>query len=148
MRHGYFGHNLSRPVGKRLELFKSLLNELVRVGKIETTVSKAKAVQGDLDKLISTAKKQTVAARARLEKTLVPDMAKKLFKEVKEKTYDGRNSGYSRVIRLGKRFTDDSEMVILELIKDIKEVVVSDPEAVTSDKPVKKTRTKKVKKDE
>jgi large subunit ribosomal protein L17 len=118
MRHGYFGRNLSRPVGKRLELFKSLLGELVRRGKIQTTLIKAKAVRGDLDKLINTAKKQTVAARADLEKTLTPELAKKLFREVKEGVFDGRRSGYARLTKLGRRFSDDSPMAELELIKN------------------------------
>ncbi len=153
MRHGYFGHNLSRPIGKRNELFKSLLNEVIRVGKIETTRTKAKAVQGAFDKLVTMAKKQTVAARSNLEKTLIPDMAKKIFKEVKDKVYDGRNSGYSRIVRLGKRYSDDSEMVILELIKAQTPAVAVEvpptPEATdgkVAPKVVKKTR--KTKKDE
>jgi large subunit ribosomal protein L17 len=140
MRHSYYGRNLSRPVNKRLELFKSLLNETFRVGKIETTLTKAKAVSGEIDKLISMAKKQTVAARANLEKTLTPDVSKKLFREVKEKLFAGRNSGYSRIIRLGRRFSDDTEMVELSLIKDIKPAIV--------DEPVEKTKTKKSKTNE
>lgn len=117
MRHGYYGRNLSRPAGKKAELFKSLLNEVFSHGKIETTITKAKAVRGDVDKLINTAKKQTAASRANLEKTLNREVAKKLFREVKEKVFDGRNSGYSRIIRLGTRFSDTTEMCELELIK-------------------------------
>ncbi|MDO8514988.1 MAG: 50S ribosomal protein L17 [bacterium] len=119
MRHGYYGRNLSRPVGKRMELFKSLLNEVFRRGKIETSITKAKAVRGDIDKLINTAKKQTAAARIDLEKTLTAEIAKKLFRDVKEKVFDDRTSGYSRIVRLGTRFSDTTEMCSLELIKQV-----------------------------
>lgn len=144
MRHGYYGRNLSRPIGKRMELFKSLLNELVRHGRIETSITKAKAVRGDVDKLIGIAKKQTSAARTDLEKTLTAEVAKKLFREVKEKVYDDRTSGYSRIIRLGTRFSDTTEMCQLELIKKILPAVVEEKPVI--EEPVKKI--KKTKKNE
>ncbi len=144
MRHGYYGRNLSRPIGKRMELFKSLLNEVFSHGKIETSITKAKAVRGDVDKLIGIAKKQTSAARTDLEKTLTAEIAKKLFREVKEKVYDDRTSGYSRIIRLGTRFSDTTEMCQLELIKKILPAVVEEKPVI--EEPVKKI--KKTKKNE
>lgn len=86
---------------------------LLERGKIETTLAQAKSVRDLVDKVINLSKKNTVAARRELRKILGKDI------EVASKFKD-RNSGYSRIIRLGKRFSDTTERVILELIHDDK----------------------------
>ena len=58
MRYRVKGKKLSRTSSQRKALFKGLINALVIYGEIKTTESKAKAVRGLLDKLITKAKKE------------------------------------------------------------------------------------------
>lgn len=87
MRHRVFGNQLGRNTKQARALYKSLVAEVLKHSRIETTLAKAKAVRGEIDKAIN-------ASRENLT----------------------RKSGHSRIIRLGKRFSDTAEMVILELV--------------------------------
>lgn len=119
------GNQLGRRTNVVKALYRSLLTEVLEHGRITTTLAKAKAVQGDLDRLINWAKAGTVNARRLTVKTLTTD---KFFGKF-AKSYPERVSGYSRVIRLGQRLSDTSEMVILELLetKKVEEPKVEEP---------------------
>lgn len=88
---------------------RGLIIEILQRGRIETTLAKAGAVQGEIDKVVNLLKEKSVNSRRQL--------VKMLGQEVKiDKDFSGRNSGYSRIIRLGQRFSDAAEKVVLELI--------------------------------
>jgi large subunit ribosomal protein L17 len=88
---------------------RGLIIEVLQRGRIETTLTKAKSVQGEIDKVINLLKEKSVNSRRQLVKIL--------GQEIKtDKDFSGRNSGYSRIIRLGQRFSDTAEKVLLELI--------------------------------
>lgn len=119
MRHGYFGNQLSRNTKGAQALYRSLLTELFDHGRIETTVAKARAVAPTVDQVVNFAKKNTVAARREVTKILGSDKAlDKIFSNVAPK-FANRNSGYSRVIRLGERYSDSAKMAILELVEGV-----------------------------
>jgi len=123
MRHRVAGRQLSRSSGHRKALFRNLITELLRHGRIRTTEAKAKAIRSDAEKLISLAKrglqeeKYAVHARrlaaARLND---PEVAKKLFDEIAPR-FETRPGGYTRLMRLGPREGDGAEMVLLELVE-------------------------------
>lgn len=95
--------NLAKAVRRGLEI------EVLKRGKIETTLALAKSVQGEIDKLINLAKKNSVNARRQVVKILGQDI-------FITGDFSKRNSGYTRIIKLGQRFSDAAEMAILELI--------------------------------
>lgn len=88
---------------------RGLVLEVLRRGKIETTLAKARSVQGEVDKVINLLKEGSLNSRRQLVKIL--------GREVKtDKDFSARNSGYTRIVRLGKRLSDAAEMVRLELL--------------------------------
>ena len=121
MRHRVAGKKLSRSSGARKALFKSLLTELFRHERIETTEAKAKAVRGQAEKLISIARRGDLAARrhvyAELSSTQV---AKKLMEEIAPEFKD-RNGGYTRIYKLGPRKGDAAPMALIELVEKLEE---------------------------
>ena len=97
----------------REALYKSLATALIDHGKIKTTLAKAKSLSTFADKLITTAKKQNLAARRELAETFHPKTVKKLVDEVAPRFRD-KKGGYTRVIRLGQRKSDGAEMALIE----------------------------------
>ncbi len=123
MRHRVLKNHLGRNTKVARALYRSLLTAVLDHGRIQTSLAKAKAIQADLDKVISLAKKDTVAARRRAIQIFgSPYLLDKIFTEVAPK-YPNRNSGYSRIIKLGQRLSDTTEMVILELVEGVEKTV-------------------------
>lgn len=116
MRHRIAGRSFSRSKDQRRALFRSLITELLRHERIETTEAKAKAVRGDAEKLITLGKRGDVAARRLAAKTLIdPDVTKKLFETLGPR-YKERAGGYTRLFKVGPRLGDAAPVVILELV--------------------------------
>jgi large subunit ribosomal protein L17 len=157
MRKKVFGRQFKRDKNERQALFKGLLSSLVLEEKIQTTEQKAKAIKADADKLVAKAIKETILARKLLGKKLHPAAIEKMISNVAPR-FNNRKGGYTRIIRIGRRFGDDANMVVLEWvekpaedqrskIKDQKEEPekkVVKKEDKKSKKPVKKVeKTKK-----
>ena|SRR5258708_35298498 len=116
MRHRVKGVKLGRDTAQRKSLFKNLLSALFMHGEIQTTEAKAKAIKGLADKLISRAGAGTMPARRLISQFFgTRAVANRLVDEVAPAMKD-RTSGFTRIIRLGKRMGDDSMMVKMELI--------------------------------
>lgn len=115
MRRGKY-RKFSRETKQRKALYKSLATALIENGKIKTTVAKAKSLSGHFDKMVTIAKKQTLASRRLLQSQVGDKAVKKLFTEIAP-GFDGKKGGYTRVIRLGQRKSDGSEMAMIELTK-------------------------------
>lgn len=116
MRHRITGRSLGRDKDQRRALFKSLITELLRHERIETTEAKAKAIRGDAEKLITLAKRGGIAARRVADKTIIdPAVTKKLFESIGPR-YKERAGGYTRIFKVGPRLGDAAPVVILELV--------------------------------
>lgn len=120
MRKRVFGRHLSRGRKARTALFRSQIRALVLSGKIETTKAKAKAIQGQIEKLISLAKKSSVSIRRNVLSELGNDRktVQKLFFKIAP-AFAGRNSGFTRIIPLPKRAGDAAEMARIEWTEKI-----------------------------
>jgi large subunit ribosomal protein L17 len=124
MRHHVAGFKLNRNKDQRRALRRVLIKQLYEHNRITTTITKAKAIRGDAEKLITLAKNsinatdiEKVNARRQAASDLADaDIVKKLFDEIAPRFVD-RNGGYTRMIKLGPRIGDASEMVILELVE-------------------------------
>lgn len=145
MNHRVFGRKLSRSKDERRRLFGGLVGDLFIHGSVKTTIAKAKSVQGMVDKLITTAKKGTQASYRRVLGILNNGkLAHQLMGDAKTR-FSSRTSGYTRIIRVGRRVGDAADVVILSLVDAVvpSEVVTPKP-SVKEKKSVapKETKTK------
>ncbi len=140
-RHSYIGKKFSRTAGPRRAMMRGLVDSLILYERIETTEIKAKELARVFDKLVTKAKKQDLHNyRQILSYTINPVAAEKLNNELVN-GFQGRDSGYTRVVKVGKRLGDGAEMAIIELILD-EGYVASEPKKAEVKKESKK-ETKK-----
>ena len=122
MRHRVAGRRLKRSSSHRRALFKNLITELFRHGRIKTTQGKARAVRADAEKLITLAKRSLekendVHERRRVLRTITDKkVVEELFETIAPE-YKDRPGGYTRIIKLGPRQGDAAPMAILELVE-------------------------------
>ena len=95
----------------------NLSREVINHERIETTEAKAKAVKPEIEKLITLGKRGDQHARRQAMSQLGQDKftVHKLFEEVAPR-YAERPGGYTRIVKLGPRRSDSTEMVYLELV--------------------------------
>jgi large subunit ribosomal protein L17 len=117
VRHRRDRRKLSRDSAHRKALFSNLSREVITHERIKTTEAKAKAVKPELEKLITLAKRGDLHARRQAMARLGQDkfIVYKLFEEIAPR-YAERNGGYTRILKLGPRRSDATEMVFLELV--------------------------------
>ena len=118
MRHRRNRHKLGRSSSHRRLLLRNLCKELIDHERIKTTEAKAKAVKPEIEKLITLARKGDIHARRQATSILQhPDkgIIYKLFEEIAPR-YTERPGGYTRILKLGPRSSDATEMVYLELV--------------------------------
>ena len=120
MRKMVFGRKLSRGKKSREALFRALIRGMVLDGKIVTTTAKAKAIRGQIDKIVTLAKKGTLATRRRALAYLANDRAStaKLFGPI-AKAFAQRKGGYTRMVSLPRRRGDSAKMVRIEWSDEI-----------------------------
>ena len=162
MRHRHLTVKLGRTSSQREALFAGMVSNLILAKRIQTTLAKARATKRLADKLVTVGKKDTLAARRHALSFLKREAAvAELFGAVAPAMKD-RQGGYTRVIKLGKRQSDSSEMCILEWVdfvpkakKAKKEEAEASPDAKGEKKtekktepPAKKPVAKKAKKDD
>ena len=116
MRHKLGYRKLNRTSEHRKELFKNMLNSLIKYEQITTTLPKAKELKPKIDKVITLGKKNNLQSKKNLFSKLQDKQSvNKLTKDL-SKRYVKRNGGYSRVVRSGFRYGDDAPMAIIELV--------------------------------
>jgi len=107
---------LGRPTDHRKAMLRNLVTSLLRNGRIETTVTRAKETKRMADKMITLAKRGDLHARRQALAYIYDEsVVKKLFDEIGP-NYAERNGGYTRVLKLGPRRGDAAEMAIIELV--------------------------------
>ena len=156
MRHRKNTVKLGRTSSQREALFASLVSNLILAKRVKTMLPKARAAKRMADKLVTVGKQGTLAARRRALSLLKQDKAvAELFAAVAPAMKD-RAGGYTRVLKLGKRISDSSEMCILEWVDFVPKAKVAKAEKAEAapkaekkaEKPAKKPAAKKAKKDE
>ena len=117
MRHGKQKGKLSRDSAHRKALMMNLSREVIDHERIKTTEAKAKAVKPELEQLITLAKRGDTHAKRQAMAKLGQDkfIVYKLFEEIAPR-YSERPGGYTRILKLGPRRSDATEMVFLELV--------------------------------
>jgi large subunit ribosomal protein L17 len=117
MRHRKKRNKLSRDTGHRKALVKNLCGQIVQHERIQTTEAKAKVVRPEVEKLITLAKRGDLHARRQALAALGQNKftVHKLFEEIAPR-YAQRDGGYTRILKLGPRRSDATEMVYIELV--------------------------------
>ncbi len=124
MRHQVAGYKLSRTTDQRKALRRNLINQLFEHERIRTTRTKALAIRGDAERLITLARnsnngsdiEKVNARRLAAARLSNPDTVRKLFDDIAPR-YANRNGGYTRMLKMGQRLGDAAEMVLLELVE-------------------------------
>lgn len=114
MRHSNKNRTLGRTAGQRAALLRGLSVSLIRDGKITTTLAKAKELQPRIERLVTFAKKNTIAARRTVASRLGEPQSTiitKLFSDIAPK-FNERNGGYTRVVKMGRMPSGRDEAVI------------------------------------
>ena len=117
MRHQKTRNKLSRDSSHRKALLMNLSKEIIEHERVKTTAPKAKAVKPEVERLITLAKRGDLHARRQALSTLAQDKfaVHKLFEELAPR-YADRPGGYTRILKLGPRRSDSTEMVFIELV--------------------------------
>jgi large subunit ribosomal protein L17 len=115
MRHRCHVPQLGKPADQRKALLRSLTTELIRHGRITTTLTRAKAVRSEAERMITLAKDGSLAARRQaLGYIYDKNLVHSLFEQAPERYHD-RQGGYTRILRTISRRGDNSDMAIIEL---------------------------------
>jgi large subunit ribosomal protein L17 len=121
MRHGNKINHLGRKKAHRDALMKNLSNALITNKRITTTLAKAKELRKHIEPLLTKCKTDTTHSRRMLFSYLQDkEIIKELFGNISEKIAN-RPGGYTRIIKLGFRYSDAAEMAMIELV-DFNEV--------------------------
>ncbi len=116
MRKRIFGRRFKRDTNERKALFRGLMSSLVIYGKIRTTSAKAKAIKGDMEKLVTHAKKGEEARRLLMSRIPNDKIIDRLILEIAPKFSD-RPGGYTRILKYGPRVKDGADMVVLTWVE-------------------------------
>lgn len=139
MRHGDKVNNLGRKTAHRHALMMNLAISLITHKRIFTTLAKAKALRGYIEKLITRSKENTTHNRRIAFSYLHnKEAVTELFATVSPKVGD-RPGGYTRVIKTGFRAGDAAEMALIELV-DFNEIYTQNKNTAKATEPKKKTR--------
>ncbi|MDE6375614.1 MAG: 50S ribosomal protein L17 [Ligilactobacillus sp.] len=121
---------LGRTSAHRKSMLRNLTTDLIVNGRIVTTETRAKEVRKTAEKMITLGKKGDLASRRRDDafmmdvvadvkedgdKAVVQTALQKLFEEVAPR-FEGRNGGYTRIIKMNERRGDAAKMAVLELV--------------------------------
>ncbi len=126
MRHQISGRRLGRSSAHRTAMRRNMITQLFRHERIRTTEAKAKAIRGAAERMITLAKRslakedQTAVMNAQRKAASSlndREIVQKLFDDIAPR-YAERPGGYTRILKLGPRFSDSAEMVLLELVEE------------------------------
>jgi large subunit ribosomal protein L17 len=141
MRHGKHTFKVGRTGSHRRAMLSNMMKSLIENERIVTTVPKAKELRRHAEKMITLAKKNTLASKrnaiAHLKVAFNPLTTKearqakagdkssytrdrlvieKLFGELRER-FSTRNGGYTRIIRKEDRIGDNAPTCYIEYLK-------------------------------
>ncbi|MCI6359963.1 MAG: 50S ribosomal protein L17 [Clostridiales bacterium] len=107
---------LGKTTDQRRAMLRQQVTDLLDLGRMETTVYRAKEIAPLAEKMITLGKKKDMAAyRQALAFITREDVAKKVFDTIAP-GYAERNGGYTRITRVGTRRGDAAEMAVIELV--------------------------------
>ncbi len=125
MRHNKHRASLGVTREHRAAMLSNMAASLIEHGRIQTTLTKAKALRPFIEKVVTKAKKAAAKTakkdaihlrRLALADVRNEDAITKLFNEL-HKEFANRSGGYTRIYKLGHRGSDAAEMALIEFVK-------------------------------
>lgn len=118
MRHNKAGRRLGRTTSHRTAMFRNMVTSFLQHERITTTDAKAKELRPLAEKMITLGKKGDLAA-IRQAAAIIRDkkVVTKLFSVIAPR-FKEREGGYTRIIKVGQRFGDASQVSIIELVEE------------------------------
>ena len=116
MRHRLGYKKLNRTSEHRKALIKNMLNSLIKYEQITTTLPKAKVLKPQADKLITLGKKSNLQNTKILVSKLQDTKSANKVKKTLAKRYESRKGGYTRIIKAGYRYGDNTPLAIIEFV--------------------------------
>lgn len=115
-KHGLkLGTNAAHTKGMK----RNLVNSLFLNDRIKTTETRAKAIRGDVDRVITWAKRGDLhSRRLALAKLNDKEIVREVFEKVEQGMWADRTCGFTRIYKLGPRKGDNAPMVIMELVTE------------------------------
>ncbi len=117
MGHAKAGRKLGRKGAHRRAMFRNLMTQLFRHERIRTTEAKAKAVRPEAEKIITLARRGDVHSRRQIMREIHDKAIVDKLIHVIAPDMEGRDGGYTRIVKLGPRAGDAAPMVFLELVE-------------------------------
>ena len=116
MRHRLAGKKFGRRTGHRNAMYRGMVTSLLKNGHLRTTEAKARQVRSMAEKMVTLGKKGSLHARRQAAAYITePRVVSLVFDDLAEK-YRERPGGYTRLVKLGARKGDASDMAMLELV--------------------------------
>ncbi len=116
MRHLVASKKLGRNSAQRKALLRNLVTSFMEKERIRTTLAKAKATRPLAEKMITLSRTNSLHARRRALRFIYKkDVVKKMFEEIGPR-FSERPGGYTRIVKVGPRAGDGTEMAVLEMI--------------------------------
>ncbi|MBI4138338.1 MAG: 50S ribosomal protein L17 [Candidatus Wildermuthbacteria bacterium] len=115
MKKQFKSVQLRMKSGPRKGLLRGLVRSLVLHKKIQTTHAKAQVISPMIEKMITRAKKGDLASRRLLISAVGQETAKALVEKIAPQ-YKEKRGGYTRILKLGPRKSDNASMAIIELV--------------------------------
>jgi len=116
MRHRKAGYKLGRNTSHRRALLRNLVTSILVEDRVETTLTKAKAVRPHVERMITLGKKGDLHSRRQaLSFLMTGEAVSRLFDTVAPR-YGDRNGGYLRIVRTGFQRGDGAEKAYIELL--------------------------------
>ena len=107
---------LGKPTAARMAMLRQQVTDFLDLGRMETTVTRAKEIAPMAEKMITLGKAKDLASYRQARAFITrEDVAKKVFDEIAPK-YAERNGGYTRITRVGVRRGDAAETAVIELV--------------------------------
>ncbi len=117
MRHSVSGRQFGRPMAQRRALYRALVTDFLRRGRMTTTAPRAKEIKPIAEKMITLGRGGSLHQRRQAAAYITDqEVVDKVFTEIGPK-FKARNGGYTRLTRLGPRKGDAAEMAVLELVE-------------------------------
>lgn len=116
MRHGQKGRKLGRTASHKRAMLNNMATSLFEHGTIRTTLPKAKELRGVAERLITFAKRGDLAARRQILRRIQNKViVSKLCDEIGP-SFSDRSGGYTRILKLGPRRGDSTELCMIQLV--------------------------------
>lgn len=116
MRHRTAGRKLNRTSSHRLMMLRNMVTSLFEHERVETTEAKAKELRRLAERLVTSAKRGDLHARRQALRIInSKKVVRKLFDEIAPR-FQGRNGGYTHILKTRNRVGDGAALAIIELI--------------------------------